>query len=71
MSLPTESEAEKAIFERLNNRAFRLNNLYWIEDENGVKTKFRMNWAQRAFFTALWWLNVVLKARQLGLSTCS
>lgn len=54
---------------KLSNRTWRLNNLYWIEDENGKKRKFRMNWAQRVFFVALWWLNVILKARQLGLST--
>lgn len=62
-------EAEKAIAAKLSNRTWRLNNLYWIEDENGRKVKFRMNWAQRAFFAAMWWLNVILKARQLGMST--
>lgn len=62
-------QAEKAIAAKLSNRAWRLNNLYWIEDENGVKRKFRLNWAQRAFFAAMWWLNVILKARQLGMST--
>lgn len=66
---PEEIESEKAIAEKLSNRAWRLNNLYWIEDENGVKRKFRLNWAQRTFFTAMWWLNTILKARQLGMST--
>jgi hypothetical protein len=66
----TETElAEKAIVEKLNNRAYRLNNLYWVQDEHGRKVKFKMNWAQRAFFKAMWWLNVILKARQLGMST--
>lgn len=64
-----KEKAEKAIAEKLGNRTWRLNNLYWIEDENGVKRKFRMNWAQRSFFAAMWWLNVILKARQLGMST--
>jgi len=54
---------------KLNNRYWRLNNLYWIEDANGVKSKFRMNWAQRTFYAQFWWLNVILKARQLGMST--
>lgn len=71
MSQPDEAQMAAAIAEKLNNRAWRLANLYWIEDADGRKVKFRMNWAQRAFFQALWWLNVVLKARQLGLSTCS
>ena len=65
----TNEEAEKFIAKRLANRSWRLNNLYWIEDEKGVKRKFRLNWAQRAFYTAMWWLNVILKARQLGMST--
>jgi len=70
---PAEQEAAyaKAIADKLRDRAWRLNNLYWIEDEHGVKRKFKMNWAQRAFFSAMWWLNCVLKARQLGLSTLS
>lgn len=64
-----ETAAEKAIAVKLSNRSWRLNNLYWIEDEKGRKVKFRMNWAQRAFYAAMWWLNVILKARQLGMST--
>ncbi len=54
---------------KLCKRGWRLSNLYWIEDEKGVKRKFRLNWAQRAFLAAMWWLNVILKARQLGMST--
>lgn len=60
---------EQAIHAKLKNRRWRLNNLYWIEDEQGVKRKFRLNWAQTAFLAALHWLNVILKARQLGMST--
>lgn len=74
MSEPTQAEREqayaKAISDRLSSRAWRLNNLYWIEtDKPGEKKKFKANWAQRAFFSAMWWLNVILKARQLGMST--
>jgi hypothetical protein len=65
----SNEDAAKAITEKLSNRGWRLNNLYWIQDADGRKVKFRMNWAQRAFFTAMWWLNVILKARQLGMST--
>lgn len=72
MSEPaSEPQYAEAIRKQLDNRAWRMANLYWIEDADGNKVKFRMNWAQRAFYTALWWLNVVLKARQLGLSTFS
>jgi len=73
MSESTQAERDatyaKAIAEKLGNRGWRLQNLYWIEDADGQKVKFRLNWAQRAFFLAMWWLNVILKARQLGMST--
>lgn len=71
MKKTTQAEPNPTEFiqSKLNNRYWRLNNLYWIEDANGVKSKFRMNWAQRAFYAQFWWLNVILKARQLGMST--
>lgn len=58
---------------RLESRGWRLNNLYWIEgeDDDGqrVVMRFRMNWAQSAFYSSLWWLCCILKVRQLGFST--
>lgn len=54
---------------RLDDPLWRLNNLYWIEDKNGHVRRFRMNRAQRRLHTGLWNRNVVLKARQLGIST--
>jgi hypothetical protein len=54
---------------RLSNRWWRLNNLYWIRDAHGHVIKFRANWAQRLFYASMWWLNVVLKVRQIGVST--
>lgn len=57
------------IKELLSDRYWRLNNLYWIQDPNGTKVKFRMNWAQRHFFASIWYLNQILKVRQIGMST--
>jgi hypothetical protein len=54
---------------RLENRVWRLTHLYWIEDANGKKVKFTLNWAQKRFVAFMWWLNVVLKVRQIGIST--
>lgn len=48
---------------------WRLNNLYTIEDKQGRLVKFRMNAVQDEFYRRLWYLNVILKARQLGFST--
>lgn len=48
---------------------WRLNNLYWIIDKEGNKTRFKMNWAQEELYRGLWYCNIILKARQLGIST--
>ncbi len=48
---------------------WRLNNLYFITDKAGSRVKFEMNWAQERLFRELHYLNVILKARQIGFST--
>lgn len=53
----------------LRSREWRLNNLYHILDANGRKVRFRLNWAQRRLLKDLHFLNIILKARQLGMST--
>ena len=55
--------------ERLSNRLWRLENLYYILDKEGVKRQFKLNWAQRELYENVWHSNVILKARQLGIST--
>jgi hypothetical protein len=59
----------EALQKHLRNRVWRIEHLYWIEDANGRKTKFRMNWAQREMMAGMWYLNMVLKVRQIGIST--
>ena len=53
----------------LGNRSWRLNHLYHIIDKSGQKRLFKLNWAQKALFDNVWHCNVILKARQLGMST--
>lgn len=48
---------------------WRLDHLYRITDKNGRDIPFRMNWAQKQLFAQMHYLNIVLKARQLGFST--
>jgi len=60
---------EKEFIENLKDPAWRLNNLYYITDVHGKKIKFKMNWAQKHLFENLHFFNVILKARQLGMST--
>ena len=55
--------------ERFLDREWRLNNLYWITDEDGNVTKFRMKAQQLQLLRELWYFNVILKARQIGFST--
>jgi hypothetical protein len=55
--------------EQLKDPLWRLNNLYYILDKSGNKIKFRLNWAQKQLYDNIWYLNIILKARQLGLST--
>lgn len=62
-------QTSQAIKSKLGDRAWRLNNLYWIKDKHGKKIRFRLNWAQRKLYGTLWYFNIILKARQLGFTT--
>ena len=48
---------------------WRLNNLYFIINAEGQRVQFRLNWAQERLFDDMHYLNVILKARQLGFTT--
>lgn len=48
---------------------WRLNRLYSIIDKNGRKQQFKLNWAQKELHDGMWYCNLILKARQLGIST--
>jgi hypothetical protein len=54
---------------RLANPYWRLNNLYYIVTKQGTKQLFKLNWAQEELFQNIWYCNIILKARQLGIST--
>lgn len=62
--------ASAAVIDQWADPLWRLNNLYFIKDKTGAKIQFRTNWAQEKFLADLWYLNLVLKARQLGFTTC-
>ena len=55
--------------QRLADPKWRLNNLYYIINKQGCKTHFKLNWAQQELYDNMWYCNLVLKARQLGIST--
>src|SRR5690242_14017922 len=54
---------------RLGDRNWRMGNLYHVRDKNGNKVKFNRWDAQRTYADNAWYLNLTVKARQLGLST--
>ena len=60
---------EKELKNNLQDRKWRLNNLYFIKNDQGNRVQFKMNWAQQFLFDNLWYLNIILKARQLGITT--
>lgn len=48
---------------------WRLNNLYKIKDKAGNVVTFKPNWAQKDLYEEMHYLNCILKARQLGMTT--
>jgi hypothetical protein len=59
----------RAIHERLADRWWRLNNLYWIKDKWGRKVRFKPNVVQERLDDELHYLNLILKSRQHGVTT--
>lgn len=68
-SKEVEEQTLGEIKEKLQDRRWRMNNLYWIKDDAGNHVKFVMNEIQEYLFDNLWYLNVILKARQHGITT--
>lgn len=66
MGAPALSEQ---LVEQWSDRRWRLNNLYYIQDKLGDVVLFRLNEAQNALLDNLHFLNIILKARQMGFST--
>jgi hypothetical protein len=55
--------------ELFSNRRWRLNTLYRVKNEAGVSVPFRLNPTQDRLLSDLWTLNLILKARQAGITT--
>ena len=53
----------------LGDKNWRLKHLYWIKDKKGNKVRFSPNWAQKELIDDTHPCQVVLKARQLGITT--
>lgn len=62
-----ESKAE--LITLLKNPWWRLNNLYYIIDKHGKRVLFKPNLEQTRLYKDMWYMNLILKARQLGFTT--
>lgn len=65
----TQPKNDAEAFALINDRWWRLNNLYWVQDPSGKAVRFIPNDAQRQLWDGMHYNNVILKARQLGFST--
>lgn len=63
------SKEYKDLKKNLGNQRWRLNNLYWIMNEKGQKVKFQLNMVQQILYKFLWFLSIILKSRQHGVTT--
>ena len=68
-STDTDAGYQAKILDKLKDRWWRINNLYWIINEKGQKVQFRLNYVQQVIYRTLWYLNIVLKSRQHGVTT--
>ncbi len=68
-AIARQTDAKQKVIALLSDRWWRLNNLYWIQDETGKAVRFVPNEAQRQLWDELHYNNAILKARQLGFST--
>lgn len=57
------------IEKHLSSRKWRINNLYRVVDEQGKEVAFKLNWFQTILYDNFWYLNIILKARQVGITT--
>ena len=55
--------------EELSDKLWRLTHLYYITDKSGTQVLFNLNWAQIQLYERMWHQMLVLKARQLGVTT--
>lgn len=53
----------------LNDKLWRLTHLYYITNKSGHEVLFNLNWAQQELYYKEWHQMLVLKARQLGVTT--
>lgn len=65
----TKQELQQLLI-NMQDQKWRLSNLYWIRDRDGIVVKFKPNWGQLQLFPPKLALrNLILKGRKLGVTT--
>lgn len=64
-----ESAELKELLKFYADREWRLDHLYYVQNEQGERVLYQRRTAQRAYCQEQWVLDVITKARQLGMST--
>lgn len=64
-----DSSSLVQVVDHFQDQMWRLHNLYMIQDKEGNEVRFQPNWAQMQLLENFWYMNVILKARQLGMTT--
>jgi hypothetical protein len=67
--LSQNAEIIKKAALKYKDQQWRLNNLYYITDATARKIKFQMNAVQQRLYLFMWYLTLVLKSRQHGITT--
>ncbi|NPU91401.1 MAG: terminase [Gammaproteobacteria bacterium] len=65
----TDEQLKNILANNLGDWRWRINNLYKITNSKGEIITFKMNWAQEFLFSMMWFRCIILKARQLGMTT--
>ena len=63
------TKEEYQLRENLKDYKWRVSNLYYVKDKKGNKVRFKPNFAQKIILENLWFFSIILKARQLGVTT--
>lgn len=69
MEAVKENSLQEKRLKKLGNRYWRLNHLYYILTEQGERILYKLNVVQKILYFALWWLNIIPKSRQHGITT--
>lgn len=69
ITIKTRPRTEDELKACLSSRAWRLSNLYHIINEMGHDVIYRPNHVQQLFHENQWYLNIILKSRQHGITT--